>query len=200
MFLIVGLGNPGAKYALNRHNIGFMVVDALATNYDFPSFQKKFDGQFSKLKIGDVEVGLLKPQTYMNNSGSSVQQAMQFYKISPENVWVIHDEVDLISGKLRIKKGGGSGGHNGIKDIDASVGPDYWRLRLGVGRPSHTGMVADYVLDNFSGEDEEWLVELLKSISKNFNDIISGNTEHLVSAIQKDIESFVPKIEEEEKE
>jgi PTH1 family peptidyl-tRNA hydrolase len=198
MRLIVGLGNPGPKYLANRHNIGFLMVDALADILSAPSFQKKFNGQFSKLKIGDDEIGLLKPQTFMNLSGDSVQQAMQFFKIQLENVWVIHDDIDLAVGKLRIKKGGGAGGHNGLKDIDARLGADYWRLRIGVGRPDGQRPAADYVLDDFDANDQDWLTALQKELPNHLGDMIAGNTNQIVPKLQEVIAKHLPKVEEAE--
>ena len=134
MWLVVGLGNPGSQYARTRHNIGFMAIDGLAAAG--VNFASKFQGECAKVTLGGEDVLLLKPQTYMNLSGQSVQAAMTFYKIPPAQMIVLHDEVDLSLGKLRIKQGGGANGHNGLKDIDARVGANYWRIRLGVGRPT----------------------------------------------------------------
>lgn len=135
MFLIVGLGNPGAEYANTRHNVGFVAVDNLADKYGFDSFRSKFDGLVAEGKIGGEKVILLKPQTYMNLSGNSVVKAAMFYKILPENVIVIHDDLDLALGQIRAKIGGGAGGHNGIKSIDAHISPNYNRIRIGIGYP-----------------------------------------------------------------
>ena len=165
--LLVGLGNPGQQYSLNRHNIGFMAIDAIAQQYDFPSFRKKYDSEFSEKTVAGVKVILLKPQTFMNLSGKSVSQVMQFYKLKPNQVYVIHDDLDLEPGKIRIKTGGGNGGHNGLKSIDGMIGAAYHRLRLGIGRPLLRGQVSSYVLSNFETADEEWLVPLLTSISVN---------------------------------
>jgi peptidyl-tRNA hydrolase, PTH1 family len=155
MYAIVGLGNPGAKYQLTRHNVGFMVIEALEQKLGAKrSSKKEFDGFVSKAKVDDHDVMLLQPQTFMNLSGGSVQGLMTFYKIPLENLLVIHDEVDVPFGQVRFQKNRGHGGHNGIRDVHAKLGPDYSRLRVGVGRPTIPQMeVADYVLQNFS-EDE----------------------------------------------
>ena len=139
MILIVGLGNPGAEYKFTRHNIGFLAVETLAEDNHFSPWKEKFKGLVSEGIIDGQKILLLKPKTYMNLSGQSVSLAMQFYKILPENVIVIHDDLDLDPGKVRMKQGGGHGGHNGLKDIDNRVGKDYWRIRLGIGHPRSIG-------------------------------------------------------------
>jgi peptidyl-tRNA hydrolase, PTH1 family len=159
MLLVVGLGNPGPDYALTRHNIGFMAVDALAGAERFTS---KFHGETASRSIEGEKVILLKPMTYMNNSGRAVQAAMAFYKIPPAQVIVLHDELDIGLGKIRIKRGGGANGHNGIKDIDQCIGPDYWRIRLGIGHPGMKEQVHGYVLSRFT-TDELTQVEKLNA-------------------------------------
>jgi peptidyl-tRNA hydrolase, PTH1 family len=156
MHLLVGLGNPGAEYAGHRHNLGFRVIDAIAGAYGAPAFSKKFHSQFAECRVAGEKVLLLKPQTYMNRSGLSVGEAMRFYKLTPADVTVFYDELDLPTGKVRIKTGGGNGGHNGLKDIDAHIGPDYRRVRFGIGHPGHKDRVTGHVLSNFS--KEEWAV------------------------------------------
>ena len=152
MHLLAGLGNPGAKYAGNRHNVGFMVVDRVAERFRAAPMRKKFKGELSKADLPSGEVTLLKPMTYMNLSGESVQAAMAFFKLKVSNVIVVHDELDLDFGELRLKVGGGAGGHNGIKSITQHVGADFVRLRFGIGRPQ--GMPADrYVLSDFSSDE-----------------------------------------------
>ena len=165
MLLIVGLGNPGASYARHRHNVGFMVVDALA---DTASFSKKFHGEIATIKRGGEKLVLLKPQTFMNNSGQSVQAAMAFHKLAPEQIIVIHDELDLTLGKIRIKQGGGHGGHNGLRDIDEKIGKDYWRIRVGIAHPGDKEQVHNHVLSNFSKEEKPVI-----------NPVIDGLAEHL---------------------
>jgi PTH1 family peptidyl-tRNA hydrolase len=135
MRLVVGLGNPGSRYARNRHNVGFMAVDAIARRHGSPGFRSRFKGELAEGPIGGERVLLLKPQTFMNLSGESVGEAARFFKILPSEIIVIHDEIDLRPGKLRVKLGGGSAGHNGLRSIDGLLGPDYWRVRIGVGHP-----------------------------------------------------------------
>ena len=154
MFLIVGLGNPGAEYVNTRHNTGFMVVDALHEKYKFSAFREKFDALIAEGEIDGEKVFLLKPQTYMNLSGNAVVKAANFYKILPEKIIVIHDDMDLPVGKLKIKKGGGAGGHNGLKSIDAAITPEYLRIRMGVGHPEGKGdEIVHHVLSRFGKED-----------------------------------------------
>ncbi len=156
MFLIVGLGNPGAEYAGTRHNTGFMAADFLHRKFGFAPFRDKFDGEIAEGKIGAEKVYLLKPQTFMNCSGNSVVKAAHFYKILPQNIIVIHDDMDLPVGKIKAKLGGGAGGHNGLKSIDAAITPDYNRIRIGVGHPQgDSKAVVDYVLTHFSKADEQ---------------------------------------------
>ena len=150
MFLVAGLGNPGSDYALTRHNIGFMAVDALAGRERFSS---KFQSETASLSIEGEKIILLKPMTFMNHSGRAVQAAMAFYKIPPEQVIVLHDELDIALGKIRIKQGGGANGHNGIKDIDQCIGLDYWRIRLGIGHPGMKEQVHSHVLSRFTADE-----------------------------------------------
>jgi len=165
MWLFIGLGNPGDKYAHNRHNIGFMAVDEIAHRHNFSDWKKgKFKGLIAEGKIGEEKVLLLKPQTYMNDSGLSVLPAASFYKISPENIIVFHDELDLDPGKIRIKQGGGAGGHNGLRSIDSHLGKNYWRVRMGIGHPGDKDKVHSYVLKDFSKEDKKWLEKLIPEI------------------------------------
>lgn len=157
MFLVVGLGNPGAEYAATRHNVGFMAADELHRRYNFSPFRSKFNGLIAEGQIEGEKVYLLKPQTYMNLSGNSVVQAANFYKILPENIVVIHDDMDLPTDKIKAKIGGGSGGHNGIKSIDSQITPNYNRIRIGVGHPvsKNEENVVNHVLSGFSKADKE---------------------------------------------
>lgn len=157
MFLVVGLGNPGAEYAATRHNVGFMAADVLHRRYNFSPFRSKFSGLIAEGQIEGEKVYLLKPQTYMNLSGNSVVQAANFYKILPENIVVIHDDMDLPTDKIKAKLGGGSGGHNGIKSIDSQITPNYNRIRIGVGHPvsKNEENVVNHVLSGFSKADKE---------------------------------------------
>ena len=154
MFLIVGLGNPGLDYAYTRHNVGFMSVDYLAYEFGFPEFQQRFNSLYTeKFFDGNAKVVLQKPQTYMNNSGNAVSQLVSFYKIAPQNVFVIHDDLDMRPMQLRIKFGGSSGGHNGLRDIEKGIGKDYWHIKVGIGRPIERSQVANYVLSSFYKEE-----------------------------------------------
>jgi PTH1 family peptidyl-tRNA hydrolase len=166
MWLLVGLGNPGPSYSGNRHNAGFIAVDAIANKYSASNFAAKFHGEVAKADIAGEQILLLKPQTFMNLSGKSVLAAMSFYKIPPENVIVLHDDLDLQLGQLRIKQGGGHGGHNGLRDIDALIGKNYWRLRLGIGHPGDKEQVHGYVLSNFSTEQRVPMQDLYDNLAQ----------------------------------
>ncbi len=168
MFLIVGLGNPGADYVNTRHNAGFMTVDAIAEEYNFASWREKFDGLIAEGKIAGEKVYLLKPQTYMNLSGNSVVKAAMFYKILPDNIVVIHDDMDLDISQIKAKTGGGSGGHNGLKSIDSHITNAYHRIRLGVGHPKGTGeVVVNHVLSRFSKTELASLDENIELVTEN---------------------------------
>ncbi|MCY4231718.1 MAG: aminoacyl-tRNA hydrolase [Alphaproteobacteria bacterium] len=166
MQLFVGLGNPGPKYARHRHNIGFMALDAIASRHGFPPYRKRFLGLVSEGWLGEERVALLKPQTFMNESGRAVSAAMQFYKSSLAQVTVFHDELDLAGGKLRVKRGGGAAGHNGLRSIDRLLGPGYRRIRFGIGHPGDSTRVTGHVLHNFSPEDAEWLMLMLDAVAR----------------------------------
>lgn len=150
MKLFVGLGNHGEKYAKNRHNIGFMVLDALASKHQVIKWSDKFSSKVAEIMLEGEKVLLIKPQTYMNRSGRAVIAAMQFYKLSAEDITVFHDDLDLSLGDVRLKQGGGHAGHNGLRDIDANIGKDYHRVRMGIGHPGHKDLVSDYVLHDFA--------------------------------------------------
>ncbi len=176
MWLIVGLGNPGDKYKGNRHNVGFMTVDQIADDHMFPNFKSKFQGEITEGRLAGEKVALLKPMTFMNESGRSVRKAADFYKIPPERIIVFYDELDIAPGKIKIKQGGGSGGHNGIKSMDAHLGSkDYWRVRLGIGHPGDKNRVSGYVLSDFSKAEQEWLPDFIDALSKNVNYLVEGN-------------------------
>ncbi len=164
--LIAGLGNPGVEYARNRHNAGFMAVDVIHENYAFGPWRRRFQGAVSEGKLGGRKTYLLKPMTYMNDSGISVAAAAQFFKLRNAAIVVMHDEIDLAAGKLRAKTGGGDAGHNGLRSITAAIGPDYRRVRIGVGHPGEKARVHGHVLNNFSKADEAWLVPLLSAIAE----------------------------------
>lgn len=168
MWMFAGLGNPGDEYVRNRHNVGFMAADAIAERHGFPAFRKKFQGLLSEGTIGGEKALILKPQTFMNLSGESVAAAARFYKIPPGRIFVFHDELDLPAFKLRIKKGGGNAGHNGLKSIDAHLGTaDYHRVRIGIGHPGERDRVHDHVLGDFAKADAPALEKLLASIADN---------------------------------
>ena len=175
MKLIVGLGNPGAEYAETRHNVGFMVLEAVRREYGLPGWVGKSKGLVSKGKIGPHEVVLLLPQTFMNLSGASVQAAAAFYKIGISDIFVVHDELDLGVGVLRTKVGGGDAGHNGLKSITASMGAaGYGRLRFGIDRPVHKAQVSDYVLHAFSNDEGPVVEKRIGDIAKNMADILTN--------------------------
>lgn len=163
--LIVGLGNPGPTYAGNRHNIGFMAIDAIARRHGFGPFRSKFQSQIADGILAGRATLALKPMTYMNDSGRAVVAAAAFYKIPPDDIVVFHDEIDLAAGKLRLKTGGGHAGHNGLRSIHAHIGPDYRRVRLGVGRPGNAREVIGHVLDDFAKADKTWLEPLLDAVA-----------------------------------
>jgi len=177
MKLFVGLGNPGRSYAGNRHNIGFMVIDALAREHRFPPFRSRFKGLASEATLAGDKVILLKPETYMNESGRAVQEAARFYKIAPDNVVVFHDELDLAPGKLRVKQGGGNAGHNGLRSITECIGNDYRRVRIGIGHPGEKNRVHDYVLSDFAKSETAWVELLCLTIAANAALLVKGQDE-----------------------
>lgn len=183
MKLIVGLGNPGAKYARNRHNIGFMAVDRIAADHGFGPWKGKHQGSISEGRFGSDRAVLLKPETFMNNSGQSVQAAMRFYKVEPGDVIVCHDEIDLAPGKVKCKVGGGHAGHNGLRSIHAHIGPDYARVRLGVGHPGHKDAVPGYVLRDFPKADEVWLDDVLGGVSDGAPYLVAGDLAKFMNAV-----------------
>ncbi|EEW60669.1 peptidyl-tRNA hydrolase [Ruegeria sp. TrichCH4B] len=183
MKLFVGLGNPGAKYAGNRHNIGFMALDQIASDHGFSPWKSKFQAQMSEGTLTGEKVILLKPQTFMNNSGQSVGEALRFFKLTPADVVVFHDELDLAPGKCRVKQGGGHAGHNGLRSIHAHIGADYARVRLGVGHPGHKDAVAGYVLRDFPKADQGWLDDLLRGLSDGAHSLATGNSGRFMNAV-----------------
>jgi PTH1 family peptidyl-tRNA hydrolase len=175
MRLFVGLGNPGPKYANNRHNIGFMAVDAIAAYHGFPAWRERFQGLVSEGRIDDERIILLKPQQYMNCSGQSVGTAMRYLKLDPEDVVVFYDELDLAPGRVKVKRGGGAGGHNGIRDIDEHIGQNYLRVRLGIGHPGDRNRVTGYVLGDFDRSETGWLHDLLDGVARSAGELTSGD-------------------------
>jgi PTH1 family peptidyl-tRNA hydrolase len=167
MWLLVGLGNPGPDYAANRHNIGFMAVDRIVDRHGFGSWRAvRFDGLASEGTLADARVLAFKPTTYMNESGRAVGALMRWFKLEPATVIVFHDDLDLAPGKLRTKRGGGNGGHNGLRSIDAEIGPDYRRVRLGIGHPGDKSLVLAHVLSDFAADERAWLGRLLDTIAE----------------------------------
>lgn len=175
MRLIVGLGNPGAKYQHNRHNIGFMAVDEIHRQHSgFGPWRARFQAQVSEGRLGSEKALLMKPTTYMNESGRSVGEAMRFFKLEPADICVIYDELDLPPAKFRMKTGGGHGGHNGLRSISAHIGADYRRLRLGIGHPGNKNLVSNYVLGDFAKADNAWLDPLLEAIGHHAGLLADG--------------------------
>ncbi len=174
MLLLVGLGNPGPEYAKHRHNIGFMAVDEIARHHGFGPFRAKFQGLVAEGKISSRKVLALKPKTFMNESGQSVEAARAFYKILPEDIIIFHDEIDLVAGKVRVKRGGGHAGHNGLRSIHAHIGPDYGRVRLGIGHPGDKDKVTGHVLKNFAKADAQWVEKVLDALAEHAGLLIDG--------------------------
>ncbi|TGD64498.1 aminoacyl-tRNA hydrolase [Tabrizicola sp. WMC-M-20] len=183
MKLFVGLGNPGAKYAGNRHNIGFMAVDRIAADHGFGPWKPAFKGDVAEGRLGEEKVLLLKPGTFMNLSGQSVQAAMAFYKLALADITVLHDELDLAPGKCRIKQGGGHAGHNGLRSISGMLGEGYGRVRLGIGHPGHKDAVAAYVLHDFAKADQDWLDDLLRGLSDGAAHLAAGDGPKFLNAV-----------------
>ncbi|MEQ9173033.1 MAG: aminoacyl-tRNA hydrolase [Rhodospirillales bacterium] len=175
MLLLVGLGNPGPSYRDNRHNVGFMAVDAIHGRWRLGPYRSKFHGDLAEGMIDGEKVLVLKPQTYMNESGRAVQAVMTFYKLKPADLIVFHDELDLAAGKLRVKTGGGHAGHNGLRNIQAHIGPDFRRVRIGVGHPGDKDKVVGHVLKDFSKEDQAWRDTLLDAVADNAGLLMSGD-------------------------
>jgi PTH1 family peptidyl-tRNA hydrolase len=199
MLLFVGLGNPGAKHAGNRHNIGFMVVEAIAKRHGFPPWRRRFQGVAAEAPLGGERVQLLLPGTFMNESGRAVAEAMHFYKLPLSDVVVFHDELDLPPGKVRVKTGGGIAGHNGLRSITAHVGNEYRRVRIGIGHPGVKEMVHGYVLNDFAKSEREWVAALTDIVADNADllarhqDASFQNKVHLAM----DAKGFGPQAEDE---
>ena len=189
MKLFVGLGNPGGDYAFHRHNVGFMAVDAIAASHAFPAWRKRFSGVAAEGKLGGETVLLLKPQTYMNESGRSVGETIRFYKLDLGNVTVFHDELDLAPGKVRVKRGGGVAGHNGLRSLTAHIGNDYWRVRIGIGHPGHRDLVTHHVLRDFAKADRDWLKPLLDAIADAAPDLARGASDKFQSFVARQVQA-----------
>jgi PTH1 family peptidyl-tRNA hydrolase len=183
MRLLVGLGNPGPGYAGHRHNIGAMAADAIHRRHGFGPWKARFHGYSAEGMVDGVKLLALKPTTYMNRSGEAVQAALQFYKLAPEDVIVIYDEIDLKPGQIRVKKGGGAAGHNGIRSIDAHIGPEFWRIRLGVGHPGAPELVHRYVLQDFAKAERPWLEKLLDAVAEAFPLMAKGDDSRFVNKV-----------------
>ena len=166
--LIAGLGNPGETYANTRHNVGFAIIDAIAEHFDFPSFSNKFSSLITHKLIVQSKITLIKPQTFMNLSGEAIAKAIHFYKIPLTNLIIIHDDLDLPFAKVKMKIAGGSGGHNGIKSIDQHLGLDYYRLRIGIGKPNHIESTSNFVLNKFNKEEAKIIQQLSRNMLDNF--------------------------------
>jgi PTH1 family peptidyl-tRNA hydrolase len=189
LLLLVGLGNPGPRYAGNRHNLGFMVAEALARRHGLGPARARFQGLVREGEIGGERVLLLRPETFMNESGRAVAEAARFYKLPPEQIVVIYDEIELAPGKVRVKRGGGSAGHNGIRSIDAHIGPDFWRVRLGVGHPGDPNLVHPYVLSDFFKEERPLFEKLIDAVSEAMP-LLTGDL-----AAGKDGNAFMSKVD-----
>ncbi|WP_217575838.1 aminoacyl-tRNA hydrolase [Mesorhizobium sp. GbtcB19] len=193
MLVFAGLGNPGAKYENNRHNVGFMAADAIARRHSFSPWSRKFQGLVSEGTLGGQKILLIKPQTFMNLSGQAVGEALRFYKLEPTALTVFYDEIDLAAGKLRVKVGGGSGGHNGIRSLDQHVGNAYRRVRIGVGHPGVKEMVHGHVLGDFAKADREWLDVLLDAIAGDAALLAKGDDNSFMNRVTLTLrEKLVP--------
>ena len=193
MRLLVGLGNPGPRYAGNRHNIGFMAVDAIVRRHSFSSIRERFHSLTAEGTIGAEKVLAMAPQTFMNDSGRAVQAAIQFFKLQPSDVIVIYDEIDLPLGKVKAKRAGGAGGHNGIRSIDAHIGQDYWRIRLGVGHPGQKELVKAYVLMDFFKEEHAEVQAVLDAVTDAIPLMIAGDDGRFMNKISVTLNPPPPK-------
>lgn len=185
MQLWVGLGNPGAQYALQRHNVGFMAADVIAEVHDFGAWQKKFRSLIAEGRLGRHRILLLKPQTFMNDSGDAVQQALNFYKLDLDALTVFHDELDLAPFKVKVRVGGGLAGHNGLRSIDASLGPEFRRVRIGIGHPGpgRKDLVTRHVLGNYSRAEREPLSDLLAAVAGEAEWLADGDDPRFMSEV-----------------
>jgi peptidyl-tRNA hydrolase, PTH1 family len=183
MYLFAGLGNPGAKYSGNRHNIGFMAVDEVVRRHSFSPWRKKFHAEISDCILAGEKILVMKPQTYMNESGRAVGEAMRFHNIDLDNIYVFYDELDLEPGKIRVKKGGGAAGHNGIRSITSHIGADFKRVRIGIGHPGHPDAVLHHVLGDFAKSDREWLSKLLEGMADEVPSLAQGQDEKFQSKV-----------------
>ncbi|MFC3099498.1 aminoacyl-tRNA hydrolase [Altererythrobacter lauratis] len=183
MQIWTGLGNPGPAYAMHRHNVGFMALDVLADMHGFGPVQKKFQGWVQEGRIGTEKVLLLKPATFMNESGRAVGEALRFYKLGPDALTVFHDELDLAPFKVKVKRGGGTAGHNGLRSIDAHIGPDFRRVRIGIGHPGHKDRVHGWVLGNYAKAEQDDLIEMLGAIGAEAHWLAAGDDARFMSDV-----------------
>ena len=185
MKLVVGLGNPGAGHARQRHNVGFMAADAIAERFGVSPQRRRFQGLAAEGVIGGERVLILKPQTFMNESGRSVGEAARFYKLGPDDIIVLHDEIDLAPGKVRVKRGGGVAGHNGLKSLAAHLGPDFIRVRIGIGHPGAKHLVQRHVLNDFAKTDHDWLAPLLDAIVDHADKLVAGDHANFMNEVAR---------------
>jgi PTH1 family peptidyl-tRNA hydrolase len=183
VLVLAGLGNPGAGYAGHRHNMGFMAVDAIASLHRFATWRKKFQGDMAEGEIAGTRILLLKPMTYMNLSGQSVSAALGFYKVEPSALIVFHDEIDILLGRVKVKTGGGHGGHNGIRDIMAHIGPDFRRVRLGVGHPGEKELVHNHVLQEFAKQERELAGKVIEAVAAEVPRLVAGDEGGFMSRV-----------------
>jgi PTH1 family peptidyl-tRNA hydrolase len=198
MRLMVGLGNPGPKYQANRHNIGFMAVDEIVRRHGFSPWRKRFQGECAEGQIEGVKVLALKPATYMNESGRAVGEAMRFLKITPEDVIVFHDELDIPAARVRVKLGGGNAGHNGLRSIDAHIGNNFQRIRLGIGHPGMKELVHAYVLHDFAKADQAWLEPLLDETARNADLLVEGRADQFQNRIALALKPVLEELDKKE--
>lgn len=183
MQIWAGLGNPGPRYALNRHNVGFMAMDVIAEMHDFGPVQKKFQGWVQEGRIGGVKITLLKPATFMNESGRSVAEALRFFKLETDALTVFHDELDLAPGKVKVRIGGGLAGHNGLRSVDQHLGPDFRRVRIGIGHPGHKERVHGHVLGNYAKAEIDGLADMLAAIGAEAEWLARGDDARFMSDV-----------------
>lgn len=198
MLLLVGLGNPGSEHRRQRHNVGFMAIDAIAERHNFQPFKKRFHGEIAEGVLDGTKTLLLKPQTHMNLSGKSVGEAAHFYKLPPAQVVVAHDELDLAAGKIRMKTGGGNAGHNGLRSIDGAIGPNYRRLRIGIGHPGKE-LVLGYVLQNFQADERVWLDPLLEAMALEAGSLAKNDDAGFMTKVALRLQPPKPKVAKPEK-
>jgi PTH1 family peptidyl-tRNA hydrolase len=181
--LLVGLGNPGPEFAQHRHNVGFMALQRIAERHGFGTAKSRFKGITVEGRIAGKKILALKPTTFMNRSGDSVAEAAQFYKVPPNRIIVLYDELDIAPGKMKAKLGGGAAGHNGIRSIDGAIGPSFWRVRIGIGHPGHKELVHGYVLHAFAKSDRDWLDPMLDAIADEIGLMVDGQGELFMTKV-----------------